>query len=305
MGMGRKVKIEEILEFLEQNGLAYEWTGDKKASVHGFSSLARYEAGTITWVKSMKNWQEGIGSIALCVVQQGLKIPVPNQIICKNSKEVFFSLIEHFYGDEEENKEAVGRNTVIGEQVVLGEGVKIGHNCSITGKVQIGDRTIISDNVVIRNKVSIGKDCVIQASVVIGEDGFGYSEDEDHVKTMVKHHGGVSIGDRVFIGSHVNIARGTIDDTYIGDGVKISPSCHIGHNNYIEKNATLICSQSYGSVHLRDNAYVVGSIVRNQCTVGSDTVIGMGSVVTKDIPAGKVAMGIPARVIRDHTDEIN
>ena len=145
----------------------------------------------------------------------------------------------------------------------------------------------------------IGKQCHVQALSVIGEDGFGYSEDSEHKKTMIKHHGGVIIGDDVFIGMHVNIARGTIDDTIIESGVKIAPSTHIGHNNHVGKNATVICSQSYGSVEIGENAYIAGSIIRNQCSIGKNTIIGMGSVVTKDIEPNKIAMGIPAKVTKD------
>ena len=115
----------------------------------------------------------------------------------------------------------IGEYTYIGPNVILGENVRIGNNCSISGQVNIGKDTVISDNVVIRNKVTIGEKCHIQALSVIGEDGFSYTEDADHNKTMVKHHGGVQIGNNVFIGTHVNIARGTIDDTCISDGVKL------------------------------------------------------------------------------------
>ena len=71
------------------------------------------------------------------------------------------------------------------------------------------------------NKVSIGSNCVIQSGVVIGHDGFSYSEDPERNKRMIKHHGGVVIGNDVFVGSNTAIARGTIDDTVIGDGTKI------------------------------------------------------------------------------------
>lgn len=151
---------------------------------------------------------------------------------------------------------------------------------------------------VIRNKVKIGQRCHIQALPVIGEDGFGYSENKQHEKTMIKHYGGVYIGNDVFIGTHVNIARGTIDDTIISDGVKIAPSTHIGHNNIIGKDTTVICSQLYGSVQIGDDSYIVGSIVKNQCKIGDQTLIGMGTVVTKDVASNQVAVGIPAKVIR-------
>lgn len=299
MGETINVSVKEIVAFLVDKGFDFRIIGEETCSVQGFSSLNNYKKGTLTWIKSEKNWNQDVKNIRLIVVQEGVVIPVKNQIISKDSKAVFFSIIEHFFEEDDDIQRYIGKSSVIGKNVTLGKNVKIGCNCSITGRVCIGEGTTICDNVVIKNNVIIGKNCYIQSLSVIGEDGFGYSEDSNHKKTMVKHHGGVRIGNDVFIGSHVNIARGTIDDTYVADGVKIAPSTHIGHNNYIGQDATVICSQSYGSVHIGNNAYVVGSIIRNQCVVGNNTMIGMGSVVTKDIPDNKIAIGIPAKIIKE------
>lgn len=300
MGQVEGKKISDIVEYLEQEQLDFRVIGDINMKIVGFSSISKYTDGTITWIKNKENLCKVIGKITACVVQEGVDVSCPVQIVSKESKAVFFAILEHFFDNQEQNAKMIGEYTYIGPNVILGENVRIGNNCSISGQVNIGKDTVISDNVVIRNKVTIGEKCHIQALSVIGEDGFSYTEDADHNKTMVKHHGGVQIGNNVFIGTHVNIARGTIDDTCISDGVKIAPSTHIGHNNQIGKNTTVICTQSYGSVEMGENAYVVGSILRNQCKIGHDTIIGMGSVVTKDVEAGKVAMGTPAKVVRDN-----
>lgn len=294
----RMVTVAEIENYLKQERQEYRIQAADKATVEGFSSLDYYKEGTLTWIKSADKWKETMPEIALCIVQEGVVIPLPNQIICRNSKAVFFSLIEHFFAVKE-NAESIGCYTVIGSNVQLGRNVRIGHNCSITGDVVIGDDTVISDNVVIKNKVHIGKRCTIQALTMIGEDGFGAYEEENHRKVMIRHYGGVTIGDDVFIGSHVDIERGTIDDTYIGDGTKIAPCTLIAHNTRVEKDAVLICSHLYGSVHVGENSWVVGSVVKNQCSVGDNTMIGIGSAVIHDIEADKVAVGIPARVIRE------
>ena len=293
------VTLEEIEAFLKQEELEYRVQGAGEVAIQGFSSLDYYQPGTLTWIKSADKWHDNLPEIALCIVQEGVELPLPNQIICRNSKAVFFSLIEHFFAVPEEEK-PIGDNTVIGPHVRLGSNVRIGHNCSITGDVIIGDDTVISDNVVIKNKVRIGKRCTIQALTMIGEDGFGAYEEENHRKVMIRHYGGVAIGNDVFISSHVDIERGTIDDTYIGDGTKIAPCTLIAHNTRVEKDAVLICSHLYGSVHIGENSWVVGSIVKNQCSVGDNTMIGIGSAVTRDIEDGKVAVGIPAKVIRDN-----
>lgn len=292
------VTLEEIEAYLAQEQQEYRIQAVGEVTVQGFSSLDNYLPGTMTWIKSAAKCQEELPQIALCIVQEGVELPLPNQIICKNSKAVFFSLIEHFFAVREDES-PIGYHTVIGPHVQLGRNVRIGHNCSITGDVVIGDDTVISDNVVIKNKVRIGQRCTIQALTMIGEDGFGAYEEENHRKVMIRHYGGVTIGNDVFISSHVDIERGTIDDTYIGDGTKIAPCTLIAHNTRVEKDAVLICSHLYGSVHIGENSWVVGSIVKNQCSVGENAMIGIGSAVTRDIDNGKVAVGIPARVIRD------
>ena len=293
----QELMIEEILLYLDKMNIEYEYKGKKNIKLIGYSALNQYKKGTFTWIKSIDNWEEEL-DITLAFVQRGVEVPIENQIVTEISKKAFFSVIEEFYEEDEER--TIGCNTVIGRDVVIGDNVCIGNNCSISGNVVIGDDTTISDNVVIKNNVIIGSGCYIQAFVVIGEDGFGLYENSDNTKIMIKHHGGVKIGNNVFIGSHVNIARGTLADTIISDGVKIAPSSHIGHNNQIGKNAIVICSQLYGSVELGENAYVVGSIVRNQTCVGNDSFIGMGSVVTKSVPENCVAYGAPAKIVREN-----
>ena len=291
----------QIEKFLRQEKQEFRMRADADVTVEGFSSSDHYRAGTLTWIKNAEKWREELKDITLCVVQEGVELPLPNQIICENSKAVFFLLLEHFFPVPEEEEALIGHNTVIGKHVRLGNNVRIGHNCSITGEVEIGDDTVISDNVVIKNRVKIGKRCTVQALSMIGEDGFGAYEDENHHRVMIAHFGGVTIGDDVFISSHVSIQRGTIDDTYIGSGTKIAPCTLIAHNSRVGKDAVLICSHLYGSVSVGDHAWIAGSIVKNQCSVGDHALIGIGSAVLEDIAQDKIAAGVPARVLRDRS----
>ena len=297
-----RIAAEDILNYLVQDGYAVQYEGSKDIWIEGYCQLDMLQSNSITWIKKAdENILYDFSAMGTGIVVADKKISYAGEntgvIITDSPKAVFFSILNYFFKDADTQHKR-GINTVIGDNVIIGRNVTIGNNCSITGDIIIGDNTIISDNVVIRNNVRIGSNCVIQALTVIGEDGFGYFERENNCKVMIRHHGGVLIGNDVFIGSHVNIARGTMGYTVIEDGVKIAPSTHIGHNNQIEKNAVIICSQLYGSVHIKNNAYIVGSIVKNQCSVGENTMIGMGSVVTKDMECNKVAIGIPAKVIR-------
>ncbi len=292
------MNIYDILEFLRREEVPFSFAGDELAPVEGFSSLGRYKPGSFTWIKGQANIPEGLdlSRLALVFVSEGVDAgPAPNVIRTPESKRAFFSAIEHFYA-QEEDRPAVGQFTYISPKVKLGKNVRIGHNCTLDGDITIGDGTVIWNNVVIVNRVVIGRDCDIHSGAVIGHDGYAYTEDAEHKKTMVKHLGGVVIGDRVLIGENVCVSRGTIDDTTLESGVKIDALGHIAHNCWFEEDAAMAvpCSVS-GSVRVGKNAYLAGDIIRNQCAIGENAFVGLGAVVVKNVAPGKTVVGNPAK----------
>ena len=291
------LRISEILAFLDEQGIQYTFRGDNNTSIDRFSSLAHYKGGSFTWIKKQDSIPVDfdLSQIALAIVTTGIKADLKNVIETDESKRAFFSTIEHFYA-EEEDRPAIGQFTYISPKVRLGKNVRIGHNCTLDGDITIGDNTVIWNGVTIVNRVVIGNDCEIQSGTIIGHDGFGYTENENHKKTMVKHYGGVFIGNNVFIADNVTVSRGTIDDTTIEDGVKIDALTRVGHNSYFEEDAALAlpCGIS-GSVHLGKNAYVGGATIRNQCVIGENAFVGMGAIVVKDVEPNQIVVGNPAR----------
>lgn len=291
------MQISEILSFLKEGGLPFTFTGNETDEVEHFSSLRQYKPGTFTWVKKAENIPENydLSQITLAVASETVEGNFRNVIHTPESKRVFFSTIEHFYM-EEKDCPAVGQFTYISPKVKLGKNVRIGHNCTLDGDITIGDNTIIWNHVTLLNRVSVGQECEIQSGTVIGHDGFAYTEDADHKKTMVKHFGGVSIGDQVLIGENCCINRGTIDDTVIGRGAKIAHLCHVAHNVQIGENVFLIsgCIVN-GSCQIKNNAYIAGLVVRNQSVIGENAFVGLGAVVVKDVEPGQTVVGNPAK----------
>lgn len=299
--MKKNIKIKEILKYLESIDEIFCFTGNEEDSVNGFSSLAHYVAGSLTWVKAQKSVETCADekSISLAIVQEGVEVEAINKITSKDSKRIFFNLIERFFVERHLPIAPIGQGTYISPQVKLGTGVTVGHNCTLDGNITVGDNTRIYNNVSIINKVEIGKNCEIQSGVNIGHDGFGYTESEKHVKKMVRHYGGVVIGDDVYIGGNSYIERGTIDNTVISNGVKIDGLCTIGHNSIVGENTILVTgSILYGSSKIGRNVYLASAIIRNQCQVGDGAFIGMGSVVTEDIEGGATVIGVPAKPMR-------
>ena len=293
--------IKDILRFLREAGFAFEFQGDESTPLDRFSSLNHYRKGAFTWVGRKENIpaELDLREVTLAITAEDVAGDFANCIRTPEPRKAFFSTVEHFYSEKEEERPAVGQFTYISPRVKLGKDVRIGHNCTLDGDITVGDGTVIWNNVTIINRVHIGKNCDIHSGVVIGHDGFGYTEDAEHKKTMIKHFGGVTLGDEVYIGENVCISRGAIDDTVLEDRVKIDALGHIAHNCWFERDAAMAvpCSVS-GSVHIGKNGYLAGNIIRNQCTVGDNAFVGLGAVVVKDVPAGETVVGNPAKPFR-------
>ena len=112
-------------------------------------------------------------------------------------------------------------------------------------------------------------------------------------------------GHHVHLGSNVyaNAGLKLVDDThiYIGDCTMLGPNVVIataGHPIDPELRAKGL--QYNMPVHIGKNCWLgAGVIVMPGVTIGDNTVIGAGSVVTRDIPSGVVAVGNPCKVMRE------
>ena len=116
-------------------------------------------------------------------------------------------------------------------------------------------------------------------------------------------------GKHVHLGSHVyvNYNLTLVDDThiYIGDHVMIAPNVVIATGTHpIHPELRRKEAQFNLPVHIQDNVWLgAGCLVMPGVTIGKNSVIGAGSVVTKDIPANVVAVGNPCRVLRDISEK--
>lgn len=300
--------INKIIDYLEELDIEYSYVGNTEFKVKKYSSLNNVKENSITWIKNKTYYnEEFIESLKdiLIVIKSDIKIDkITNKnigyIICENPKQVFFSILDKFF-TQQKYKDHISPKSIV-ETTKIGENSYIGHNCYIGKDVVIGNNVVIKNNVSIEGKVQIGNDTLIHSGVVIGTDGFGYFQDNSGNNKKVPHYGGVIIGNDVEIGANTCIDRGTLDDTIIGNNVKIDNLCHIGHNVVIKDNSMVIAlSLLGGSVILEKDAYIApGAIIKNQLIIGENSLVGMGAVVTKDVKSNKVVAGIPAKVIRDN-----
>lgn len=196
----------------------------------------------------------------------------------------------------------IGRDVYIGHNVVIKDNVKLGNNCVIHAGVFIGENTVIGDdcyiypNSVIMHEVTIADRVAIYAGAVIGSDGFGYAKGENGF-VKIPQAGTVVIEDDVEIGAGTTIDRATIGETRIGTGTIIDNLVQIAHNCKIGP-ACIICAQVglAGTTMLGKNVILAGQVgVAGHLTIGDGTIVEAQSGVPKNLPAGSIVFGYPAR----------
>jgi len=113
---------------------------------------------------------------------------------------------------------------------------------------------------------------------------------------------GLTIGDRTFINKDFLVTGG--GRITIGADCLIGPRCSIYTPNHAEDRERRLAGwERVSDVTLGDNVWLGGSVtIVPGVTIGSDSIIGAGSVVTRDIPAGMVAVGNPCRPLRPIAD---
>ena len=139
--------------------------------------------------------------------------------------------------------------------------------------------------VIIGANVQFGRDVVVWNYVVIGDN--------------------TKIGDGTIIGSFVDIGKNVVigKNCNIQAHVTISNECVLGDNVFIAPNSSLLNDKYPKSSFLtapvvKDNVVIGGGVtVLPDVVLGENSVIGGGSVVTKNVPAGKVLMGVPAKEV--------
>lgn len=133
---------------------------------------------------------------------------------------------------------SIGPNVVIEAGVVVGEQVVIGAGSVIGARAQIGAGTVIRPRVTLAHDVVLGQRCHILSGAVIGSDGFGFAN-EKGVWQRIAQLGRVVLGDDVEVGANTTIDRGALDDTLIGDGVKLDNLIQIAHNVQIGDHSAM------------------------------------------------------------------
>ena len=175
-----------------------------------------------------------------------------------------------------------------------GKGVIFGKNITIRHpqKIRIGDNVIIDDNCLIDAKGETNKGMFIGDNVTIGRNS-----------SLVCKNGNIKIGSNVNITTNVNMICGENGEIVVGNNIDIGSFTHLSGGTYDQSKTDMLPSAqgrfSRGII-LKDLVWIgAGVIILDGVTIGERSIIGAGAVVTGDIASNSVAVGMPAKVVRE------
>lgn len=154
-------------------------------------------------------------------------------------------------------------------------------NVSISGPINCSGPIKITDSI----SKSIGKNFLCVGNLVIG--------------------GNVTIGNNASFNHNVFIVGGSDLGVTIGSNVLIGPNVVIRSSDHIFADSKIPIREQghiHGTIIIEDDVWLGANVVvTKNVKIGRGSVIGAGSVVTKNIPEYSIAVGVPAKVVGTRT----
>jgi UDP-2-acetamido-3-amino-2,3-dideoxy-glucuronate N-acetyltransferase len=161
--------------------------------------------------------------------------------------------------------------------LVLGERVTVCAGAIVFAGGRVDEEVILGDQSFVRERSSVGAGSVIGRGSVVDND--------------------VRVGARVKVQTDVYLTAGTVveDDVFVGPGVTTTNDDTMARHGdeYALRGATLRRACRVGA----------GVVLTPGVEIGEEAFVAAGALVTRDVPARAVAMGMPARVVREVSDE--
>lgn len=182
----------------------------------------------------------------------------------------------------------IGKNVSINcPDIVIGQGTKIGNNVTINvqGRFILGRNSVIGDESIIQGRdIEIKREFRAVRQVTIG----GGSCFESRSKLRIGYWG--HLGTRSF----VNTAESVTVGNEVGIGGSSALYTHGAYLDVLDGFPT-----QWGPINIGSHVWIPHATVHPGVTIGDYVVIGSHSLVTRNIPSGCLALGIPCRVIKE------
>ena len=191
---------------------------------------------------------------------------------------------------------SVAAHAVIGARSEVGAGTHIGPGCTIGSHVVIGPQCRLEARVYLGDRVQIGTRVRINPGAVLGSRGFGLARGPEGWEE-VPQIGSVRVGNDVEIGANTTIDRGAIEDTVIGNGVKLDNQIQIAHNVQIgDFTAIAACVGIAGSSRIGARCLIGGGAgISGHLKIGDDVMVMAFTMVTKSLDGpGQYGSAYPA-----------
>ena len=283
--------------------LGGELIGNPRTGIHQVAALETAGKGEITFLAQARNAVQLAGTRASAVIlgndaREATTLP---RIVCANPY-AYYAAVVALLNPEAPAKAGIHRSAVvektariaktatIAANAVIGKGAQIGAHVRVGPGAVVGDGSTIGAgsrlyaNVTVYHGCRIGERCIVHAGAVIGADGFGLAKDGPAWK-KIPQIGGVVIGDDVEIGANTTIDRGALDDTVIGNGVKLDNQIQIAHNVTIGDNTAIAaCAGIAGSAKIGKNCALGGaSMIYGHITLADNVSVSAGTLIMKSL----------------------
>jgi bifunctional UDP-N-acetylglucosamine pyrophosphorylase / glucosamine-1-phosphate N-acetyltransferase len=217
--------------------------------------------------------------------------------------------------------EEILRRRILDAHMRAGVTVRDPASTHIEASVEIGRDTVILPGTFLRGETKIGSDCVIGPSADLLDTAVGDG-------ALVEHSvgRGAAVGPGANVGPYAYLRPGTV----LGEVSKVGAYCEL-KNTRVGARSKVPHLSYVGDAEIGEGANLgAGTITANYdgkdkhrttigdgvftgintnliapVTIGENAYLGAGSVVNKDIPPGKMAVGMPARVIRDAPEKVS
>jgi UDP-3-O-[3-hydroxymyristoyl] glucosamine N-acyltransferase len=296
-----RITAKQLLTYLTNNGISFSIEGTlEEETVFSYASI---------FEPIQRGFYFYLGAKMAFPIERSLllahqEVPMSDSgnentviYINANPQTTYYRILQEFHG--EQSTGIISPHAVIDPEAEIGENVQIDPFCVI-GKVKIGANTIIKSHCTLHDNTVIHSDVHIESGSVIGARGVAWIWNESETEKVIQPQiGGVTVGERSFLGAHTVVVRGSINEhTRIGHDSLLAPGSRIGHGtqigNFVHFANNVITG---GNTKIADYCFVGSSAVfRPKVKLHPETIVGAGAVVTKDTTKeGATLVGVPAK----------